>query len=208
MPSSYDLYSIPDGLPVPDDGACDHLTGVQLPSMALSSTEGTLVDLRSSRARTALYAYPRTGRADEPGSDGWDATPGARGCTPQSCGFRDHHDELPLLGARVYDLSTQSTDYQREAVARLHLPFPLLSDSALTFAGALGLPTFEFEPRGSESSTPLRRLALVIRGGCICKVFYPVFPPGRNAADVIAWLTGHLTSLGGPSAGASPKFQA
>jgi peroxiredoxin len=137
-----------------------------------------------------VYIYPRTGRPEQPGSAAWDAIPGARGCTPQSCGFRDHYAELRSLGASaLYGLSTQTTDYQREVVERLHLPFPLLSDSTLVFTRTLRLPTFEFEPYRDESSTHLKRMALVIRDGRIEKVFYPVFPPDRNAADVMEWLT-------------------
>jgi peroxiredoxin len=136
--------SLPTGLPVPiDDGAADHLPGLILPSIPLMSTDGEQVDLTVQRERTVVYVYPRTGRPEEPSSDAWDAIPGARGCTPQSCGFRDHHQELTSLGARVFGLSTQTTDYQKEAVARLHLPFSLLSDSQLSFTRALRLPTFE-----------------------------------------------------------------
>lgn len=138
---------------------------------------------------TVVYVYPRTGRPDLPASAAWDAIPGARGCTPQSCGFRDHYAELRSLGASaVFGLSTQTSDYQREAVERLGLPFPLLSDSRLVLTRTLQLPTFEFEPYGHESSTLLKRMALVIRDGRIEKVFYPVFPPDRNAQDVIDWL--------------------
>jgi peroxiredoxin len=191
MPQRSDLYTVPAGLPVPsDDGACDHLAGMVLPSIPLSSTDGEQIDLHALRGRTVVYVYPRTGRPEQPGSAAWDAIPGARGCTPQSCGFRDHHAELRSLGASaLYGLSTQTTDYQREVVERLHLPFPLLSDSTLVFTRTLRLPTFEFEPYRDESPTHLKRMALVIRDGRIEKVFYPVFPPDRNAADVMEWLT-------------------
>jgi peroxiredoxin len=190
MPLRDDLYTIPDGLPLPiDDGACDHLPGMQLPSLPLNSTDGEKVDLAGLPGRTVLYIYPRTGRPDLPPSAEWDAIPGARGCTPQSCGFRDHHQELRSRGARVFGLSTQTTDYQLEAAERLHLPFALLSDNNLELTRALRLPTFDFEPYGSESAVHLKRMALVIRDGRIEKVFYPVFPPDRNAADVLAWLT-------------------
>ncbi len=189
MQKPYDVHSIPDGLPVPaDDGACDHLPGMQLPAMSLRSTDGGAIDLAGLRGRTVVYLYPRTGRPEEPGSDAWDALPGARGCTPQSCGFRDHYQDLRAAGAAVFGLSTQTTDYQREAAGRLHLPFPLLSDSELAFTRALRLPTFEFAPYGPESPIHLKRIALVIRDGRIEKVFYPVFPPDRNAADVVEWL--------------------
>ena len=190
MQQRSDMHILPTDLPVPtDDGACDHLAGMVLPSIPLSSTDGQQIDLARLPGRTVVYVYPRTGRHDLPTSAAWDAIPGARGCTPQSCGFRDHYTELRSLGASaIFGLSTQTTDYQREAVERLHLPFPLLSDSDLVFTRTLRLPTFEFEPYGEESSTLLKRMALVIRDGRIEKVFYPVFPPDRNAEDVMAWL--------------------
>ncbi|HEU5256046.1 MAG TPA: peroxiredoxin [Vicinamibacterales bacterium] len=190
MQQRSDLYTVPADLPVPtDDGACDHLAGKVLPSIPLASTDGEQIDLAALPGRTLVYIYPRTGRPDQPGSAAWDAIPGARGCTPQSCGFRDHYAELRSLAvSAVFGLSTQTTDYQREVVERLHLPFPLLSDSALVFTRTLRLPTFEFEPYRDESPTHLKRMALVIRDGRIEKVFYPVFPPDRNAADVMEFL--------------------
>ena len=193
MPQRSDMYTLPDDLPVPrDDGACDHLARMVLPSIPLSTTDGEKVDLSLLRGRSVVYVYPRTGRPDLPTSAAWDAIPGARGCTPQSCSFRDHYAELRSLGASaVFGLSTQTTDYQREAVERLHLPFALLSDSDLVFTRTLRLPTFEFEPYREESSTLLKRMALVIRDGRIEKVFYPVFPPDRNAGDVTDWLRAH-----------------
>jgi len=141
------------------------------------------VDLSSLPGRTVVYCYPRTGRPDEDLPGGWDEIPGARGCTPQSCAFRDHHAELQGLGARVFGLSTQDTAYQREAVERLHLPFELLSDEDLAFARALGLPTFEV-----EGMALIKRLTLVICDGHIERVFYPVFPPSKNADEVVEWL--------------------
>jgi peroxiredoxin len=190
MQQRSDMYTVPNDLPVPtNDGACDHLAGMVLPSTPLTSTDGRQIDLAGLPGRTVVYIYPRTGRPDLPTSAAWDAIPGARGCTPQSCGFRDHYAELRSLGtSAVFGLSTQTTDYQREAVERLHLPFPLLSDSGLVCTRTLRLPTFEFEPYGQESSTLLKRMALVICDGCIEKVFYPVFPPDRNAEDVMEWL--------------------
>ena len=177
-------YELPEDLPVPtDDGAADHLPGIQIPSVPLSSTAEETVDLSALSGRTVVYCYPMTGR---PGSDlpsGWDEIPGARGCTPQSCSFRDHHAELRALGARVFGLSTQDTEYQREATQRLHLPFALLSDEGLAFADALRLPTFEV-----DDMVLLKRLTLIIRDGRIEKVFYPVFPPDRSAQDVVGWL--------------------
>ena len=193
MPSRSDLYALPEDLPVPiDDGASDHLAGLTLPSIGLNATDGRQIDLSRLPGRTVVYIYPRTGRPDVPVSPAWDAIPGARGCTPQSCGFRDHHAELTELGvSAIFGLSTQTTDYQHEVVERLHLPFPLVSDSDLAFTRALRLPTFEFEPYGSERSTLLKRMALVIRDGRIEKVFYPVFPPDANANAVVEWLRVH-----------------
>jgi peroxiredoxin len=178
------LYELPKDLPIPiDDGACNHLRGVQLPSVPLKSTTGRVVDLAKILGRTVVYCYPRTGRPDKDPPQGWNEIPGARGCTPQSCAFRDHYQELWALGAEVFGLSTQDTNYQREAVERLHLPFPLLSDEKLLFAKALKLPTFQV-----ESTTLIRRLTLVIKDGSVEHVFYPVFPPDKNADEVIDWL--------------------
>jgi peroxiredoxin len=172
-------------LPQPeDDGAADHLLHAALPSLALPGTDGVAVDLSKAAGRTVVFVYPMTGRPGTALPEGWDDIPGARGCTPQSCAFRDLHDELRAAGAdRVFGLSTQDTDYQREAAERLHLPFPLLSDSDLALTAALKLPVFEVEGRAL-----LKRMALVIDDGRIAKVFYPVFPPDRNAADVLSWL--------------------
>ena len=184
MARAQDPHEPPNHLPIPtDDGAADHLQGMRLPPVALASTAGEAVDLSALSRRTVVYCYPMTGR---PGGDlprGWDEIPGARGCTPQSCSFRDHHAELQALGTRVFGLSTQDTEYQSEAVGRLHLPFQLLSDAELAFAGALGLPTFEV-----EGTVLLKRLTLVIDDGRIEKVFYPVFPPDKSAAEVVEWL--------------------
>ncbi len=180
------LYELPEGIPTPvDDGACDHLPRMRLSPVALPSTSGNPVDLSSLPGKTIVYCYPRTGRPDENLPRGWDEIPGARGCTPQSCAFRDHHAELQTLSVRVFGLSTQDTGYQREAAERLHLPFELLSDEALAFARALNLPTFQV-----EGITLIKRLTLVIHEGRIEKVFYPVFPPGENASEVVEWLCG------------------
>ena len=184
MPRTDSLYELPEGIPAPaDDRGCDHLPEMQLRPVALPSTSGELVDLSGLPGRTVVYCYPRTGRPGENLPRGWDEIPGARGCTPQSCAFRDHHTELRSLGARVFGLSTQDTHHQQEAAERLHLPFALLSDSELNFARALELPTFEV-----EGLTLIKRLTLVVEDGRIEKVFYPVFPPDENAEEVIAWL--------------------
>jgi peroxiredoxin len=158
--------------------------GLVLPSVHLAATTGESIDLaRLGPVRTVVYAYPLTGRPNEPLPPDWDHIPGARGCTAEACDFREHHAELHALGARVLGLSTQPTDYQRELVARLHLPFPLLSDADLVFTRALRLPTFEVEGR-----ILLKRLTLMLRAGRIEHVFYPVFPPNRHAEEVLAWL--------------------
>ena len=177
------IYQLPKDLPIPiDDGACNHLPAMQLPSVLLMSTTGRAVDLAKISSRTVVYCYPRTGTPDKDPPQGWNEIPGARGCTPQSCAFRDHYQELRRLGAEVFGLSTQDSDYQKEAVARLHLPFSLLSDEKLIFTKALNLPTF-----GVEGLTLIRRLTLVIRDGFVEHVFYPVFPPNKNADKVIEW---------------------
>ncbi len=183
------IYELPEDLPVPrDDGACDHLPGMRLPPVSLASTDGTAVDLSALPGKTVAYCYPMTGRPDRELPARWDDIPGARGCTPQSCAFRDHHEKLQALGIRVFGLSAQSTEYQREAKDRLRLPFELLSDEKLAFAEALGLPTFEV-----EGMTLIKRLTLVVDGGRIMKVFYPVFPPQENAAEVAGWLSRDAT---------------
>jgi peroxiredoxin len=190
MSSTADPYEVPEGLPAPvDDGACDHLPGMVLPAVSLRSTAGELVDLSALAGTSVVYCYPLTGRPDVALPEGWDEIPGARGCTPQSCAFRDHHAELQALDARVFGLSTQDTGYQREAAERLHLPFALLSDEGLEFACALKLPTFE-----ADGKTLIKRLTLVVRDGMIETVFYPVFPPGKNAEEVLEWLSERVAS--------------
>lgn len=172
-------------IPAPvDDGATRHLLGARLPFVPLRATDGRTIDLAALRGRTIVYAYPRTGRPGVSAPTGWDMIPGARGCTPQSCAFRDHFTELKQHGvAQLFGLSTQSTDYQREAAERLHLPFAILSDERLTLTTALNLPVFE-----TSGMTLLKRFTLVIDDGVVIHVFYPVFPPDRNAGDVVAWL--------------------
>jgi peroxiredoxin len=179
------VYELPKDLPVPqDDGACAHLAGMRLPRIALASTAGRSVELSALKGRTVVYLYPRTGRPDQELPTGWNAIPGARGCTPQSCAFRDHFEELKRAGAaQVFGLSTQDTAYQREAAERLHLPFELLSDARFELSQALKLPMFEV-----DGMRLIKRLTLILRDGAIETVFYPVFPPDRNASDVLAWL--------------------
>ena len=188
MPRTDNLYALPPDLPVPeDDGACDHLPGLRLPSIPLPSTAGREIDLSRLPGRTVVYLYPHTGRPDRNPLPGWNEIPGARGCTPQSCAFRDHHAELRELGAEaVFGLSTQDTDYQREAVERLHLPYELLSDERFEWIGALSLPTFEL-----AENRFVKRITLIVRDGVIERVFYPVFPPDGNAEEVASWLRDH-----------------
>jgi peroxiredoxin len=183
--SEFEWTHLPDNLPVPmDDGACDHLAGAKLPSALLAATTGDRVDLCRLPGCVVVFAYPRTDRPNEPPPvPDWDLIPGARGCTPQTRGFRDLHDEFQALHCRVYGLSTQTPDFQREMVARLHVSFPVLSDEKLELTRALRLPTFTVARR-----TLLKRLALVVENGRIKKVFYPAFPPDKSAATVLDWL--------------------
>jgi peroxiredoxin len=183
---SDNLYELPKDLPVPvDDGAANHLPGAEVPAIALMSTGGRRVSLAevSMRRRVIVYCYPRTGRPDQDPPKGWDDVPGARGCTPQSCGFRDLYAEFTALGAEVFGLSVQDTDYQREMAERIHLPFEVLSDQGFELTRALRLPTFVI--LGNEL---LQRTTLVLRQGRVEKVFYPVFPPNLNAEEVLTWL--------------------
>jgi len=183
---SDNLYELPKDLPVPqDDGAANHLTGAEVPPVALMSTQGRRVSLAevSRRGRVVVFGYPRTGVPDRDPPPGWDAVPGARGCTPQTCGFRDHHEEYRSLGTEVFGLSVQDTDYQREMAGRLKLPFEVLSDVDHELRRAMRLPTFDI-----QGNTLLKRIALVLNKGRVEKVFYPVFPPDRSSAEVLAWL--------------------
>jgi peroxiredoxin len=173
-------------IPAPiDDGATRHLAGARMASVPLRATNGDTVDLSNITGRAIVYAYPRTGRPGVENPDGWDMIPGARGCTPQSCSFRDHFAQLRALGIdHVFGLSTQDPDYQREASERLHLPFAILSDEHLKLTRAMSLPTFD-----TSGMTLLKRFTLVIDGGVVEHVFYPVFPPDRSASDVAEWLS-------------------
>ncbi|QHS16039.1 peroxiredoxin [Halopenitus persicus] len=180
-------FPLPDDLPVPeDDGAADHLQGMTMPDVSLPATDDTAVELRELPPRTVIYVYPLTGRPDEDViPEGWEDVPGARGCTPESRGFRSHYDELRDAGVGdVFGLSTQSTAYQREARDRLHLPFELLSDAERELADALDLPTFTIE--GEEY---LKRLTMVVTDGRIEHVFYPIFPPDEHADEVLEWVS-------------------
>jgi len=181
-------FDLPTDLPRPvDDGACAHLINFRIPSLELQVTNDGLVDLSRLSGRNVLFCYPRTGRPNEPVPADWDAIPGARGCTPQACSFRDSYQALIEAGAdRIFGLSSQDTDYQEEAAERLHLPYGLLSDNRLLFGRALRLPTFDF-----ANMTLIKRLTLIIDQGVITKLFYPVFPPDESANETLHWLKEH-----------------
>jgi peroxiredoxin len=185
---NHDYTSLPPGLPVPeDDGAADHLRGLAVPSLTLPSSAGGRGDPSALAAgRVVAYLYPRTGTPGQPSPVGWDDIPGARGCTPQSCAYRDSLAEFRRLGASVVGISAQDPAEQAEFARREHIPFQLLSDPDMKLASALGLPTFEV-----EGTTLYRRLTLVAQAGTIVEAFYPVFPPDRDAAEVLAWLAAH-----------------
>ena len=179
------LDILPPDLPVPvDDGACQHLLGKSLPPCRLSSTQGGWVAPATITGWLVIYCYPMTGRPDLALPSGWDQIPGARGCTPQACSFRDHYQELQRLQAEVFGLSAQASEYQQEAANRLHLPFALLSDAAFEFSEALQLPTFTVD--GMRLN---KRLTLIAKDGVIRHYFYPVFPPDKNSEQVVAWLS-------------------
>jgi peroxiredoxin len=181
---SRDFRSLPPDLPVPeDDGAADHLPGAALPDVRLPATTGGTMAIGDAGDLVVAYVYPRTGTPGEPLPTGWDEIPGARGCTPQSCAFRDHRADLDALGAAVVGVSAQTSEDQREFAQREHIPYPLLADPGLELAAALRLPTFSV-----DGMTLYRRITLIARSGRIERVFYPVFPPDRNAAEVVAWL--------------------
>ncbi len=180
--SSYE--QLPEGLPIPvDDGAADHLIGSSVPTVGLTSSGGSEVRLDQISGRTVLFCYPMTGIPGQELPTGWDAIPGARGCTPQACSIRDTHGEFTALGAAVFGLSTQSAADQLEAVQRLHLPYPLISDSELALTRAWNLPTFSVDGR-----VMLRRITIFISDGIVDGLIYPVFPPDKSADDALAWL--------------------
>ena len=186
-----DVYTLPPDLPVPvDDGAADHLWGATVPALALPATSGSRVDVLALASKpTVLFFYPRTGGRGQSAGPAWDLIPGARGCTPQTCAFRDLHRDFLALGVTVAGISTQTTEYQQEFVARNRVPFDLLSDAELRLTQALLLPTFEFPvPDGCGPRTLIKRMAWYLERGHIVNLWYPVFPPNKNAETVLAWL--------------------
>ena len=177
--------TMPEDLPRPiDDGACDHLIGMKLPDIDLPATDGSVVNLSEQKRKTVVYCYPMTGKPGIPLPEGWDEIPGARGCTPQSCSFRDHHSELSALGADVFGLSAQNTEYQREMVERLHLPFLVLSDANFKFCELMRLPTFEV-----SGMRLLKRVTMIAENNTVMKVHYPIFPSDSDAPWVIEQLS-------------------
>jgi peroxiredoxin len=179
-----DLFKLPDNLPIPvDDGACAHLLGTRVPSVPLVATSGDIVNLGALPGTVVVYFYPTIGRPEAPPLVGWNEIPGARGCTPQSCAFRDHYAELSSSGAKVFGVSAQPLEDQKEAKARFGLPFELLNDSGFELAEAMRLPTFEY-----ANARLIKPITFIAVDGVIRKVFYPVFPPDRNAEDVVEWL--------------------
>lgn len=190
MPANHD-FPLPPDLPVPvNDGAARHLTGMLMPDVELLSTAGRMLNLSNLNSpRTIIYCYPMTGVPGQPLPEGWDAIPGARGCTPQTAGFRDHYSEFSALGVAVFGCSTQTSEYQRQMADRLHLPFEVLSDSHWKFGDALRLPAFEV-----NGARLMKRLTLVVHANRIEHVFYPVFPPDESASEVLKWLGLHPLS--------------
>lgn len=180
-----DLFSLPSDLPAPkDDGACDHLAGLEVPNINLSATTGQICNLKEiSNKPTVFFFYPRTGRPEEPAPKDWDLIPGARGCTPQSCGFRDLYSEFQKRGINVFAISSQSTDYQQEFAKRNEIPFAILSDKDFELTNTLKIPTFEY-----NSMRLIKRMALFVDHARIVKFFYPVFPPDQNASVVLDWI--------------------
>jgi peroxiredoxin len=188
-----DLTRLPPDLPAPiNDGGADHLRGSPVPSVTLATSQGRSLDVgHLARLPTVLFLYPRTGRPESPAGPAWNAIPGARGCTPQACGFRDLHQSFATRGVRVFGVSTQTPEYQREFAARVFAPFEFLSDQHLRLARAMRLPTFEFPVESGGPTTLLKRMALFLDQGRVEQVWYPVFPPDDNAQQVLTWLRLH-----------------
>lgn len=182
------LLELPKDLPVPqDDGACKHLEGMSLPSVKLITTKDREVNFSLSKKPCVIFFYPRTREPNMPTPDSWDLIPGARGCTPQSCGYKDLFSEFQNLGFEVFGASSQTTEYQNEFVSRMHIPFEILSDENFQLTNSLNLPTFNF-----NGMRLIKRLAFVIENQKITKAFYPVFPPNENASSVLSWLKARI----------------
>ena len=192
MPDLPDPSPLPSNLPVPEnDGACDHLVGMDIPSIELPTTAGRVIDLRAASAgRLVLFFYPRTGEPGTPSTVDWDMIPGARGCHHHFCGFRNIHTEFQKEGFAIFAASTQSTDYQKEFLDRMHIPFEAISDEHFRLTAALRLPTFLHQSRRL-----IKRLTMIVHRGKIVQVFYPVFPPDKNADTVLAWIRAHRSRL-------------
>ena len=181
------INQLPAGLPIPnDDGSTDHLIGMKLPNIALFTTNGKAINLGGIKGKVVIYCYPMTGQPNVDLPEGWDQIPGARGCTPQSCSFRDHYQELQALGADVIGLSVQSSEYQKEMAERLHLPFPVVSDMNYEFQSYLNMPTFV-----AAGMTLLKRVTLIANNGTIEAVHYPIFPSDSDPTWVIDYLKSH-----------------
>lgn len=185
------LHELPDNLPIPvDDGACNHLLGSRVPSIYLNATSGKSVDLGSVAGTAVIFFYPMNGKPDSPPMIGWNDIPGARGCTPQVCSFRNEYSQLVAMNAKVFGVSSQPLADQKEASARLALPYELLNDTPLELTHAMNLPTFEY-----EASIYIKRITVITIDGVIKKTFYPVFPPDKNVSDVITWIKQNNASL-------------
>ena len=181
------INQLPPDLPVPqDDGSTNHLKGMKLPNVSLIATNGKTINLGDIKGKLVIYCYPMTGQPNVALPDGWDQIPGARGCTPQSCSFRDHYQELQALGAELVGLSVQTTEYQKEMADRLHLPFPVVSDVNYQFQKALNMPTF-----ATSGMILLKRVTLIANHGVIEAVHYPIFPSDSDPAWVIDYLKSH-----------------
>lgn len=186
-----DLHELPDNLPIPvDDGACNHLLGSRVPSISLNGTSGKSVDLGSVAGTAVIFFYPMNGKPDSPPMIGWNDIPGARGCTPQVCSFRNDYSQLVAMDAKVFGVSSQPLADQKEVRARLALPYELLNDTPLELTRAMNLPTFEY-----EASIYIKRITVIAIEGVIKKTFYPVFPPDKNVSDVIIWIKQNNASL-------------
>ena len=164
-----------------------NLTNLRLPNISLKATSDASVNLSLQRGTVVIYIYPKTSSPYEKSIPNWDAIPGAKGCTIQSCSFRDCHDDLHDLGCTIFGLSVQSTEYQKEVKSRLNLPFELLSDENFDFINNLSLPILEI-----DDIVLAQRVTLICQDGIIEKIFYPIEDPEKNALDVLNYITNRL----------------